>query len=257
VQRVLDIDLDFFLNRIFNSDAEPRGRLDARDYRVDPTAVALAYLHENCGVPTGVATPGLACERHVDVWFQWRRMIHAGVLKTPFEVIHVDAHADMGLGNNSCLYIAEELLVEPVERRRPPIGKDTWCVRDNNFIAYALACRWIGRLTYVTHPDCQDDVQWMHMKDFDTRSGFVQMKRYPPGFADRLEHFLDIKKLPFEAEPDIPMTVVERAEYRTDSAPDFVFLARSPNYTPPTADGLFEELKKLIDPVPLPPRQRR
>ena len=250
MQRVLDIDLDFFLNRIFNSDAEPRGRLDARDYQVDPTPTALTYLHDHCGVPRNATRPGLACERHVDVWFHWRRLIRAGILRTPFEVIHVDAHADMGLGNNSCLYIAEELLAEPPGRRRPPIGRDTWCVRDNNFIAYALACRWIGKLTYVTHPDCQDDVQWLHMKNFDTRSGFVQMKRFEPGFAERLDHFLDVKKLPFEPEPEIPLQVVPRHEYRAADAPDFIFLARSPNYTPATADPLFDALKGLIAPLP-------
>lgn len=256
MQRVLDIDLDFFLDRIFNSDFEPRGRLGANDYQVDETDVALAYLHDRCGVPDGTPTPGCVCERHKDVFFHWRRMIRAGVLRVPFEVVHVDAHADMGLGNNSCLYIAEELLAQPVEKRRPPTGRDTWCVRDNNFIAYALACRWIGRFTYVAHPDCQDDVQWLHMKDFDTRSGFVQMKRYEPGFAERLEHFLDVKKLPFEAEPEIPMEVVARDDYRTDIPPDFIFLARSPNYTPPTADPLFERLKELVGPVEGMPDRR-
>jgi len=254
VQRVLDIDLDFFLNRIFNSDHEPRGRLNARDYAPDSIETARSYLHDHCGVPRETTTPGFACEHHVDVWFHWRRLIRAGILRTPFEVIHVDAHADMGLGNNSCLYIAEELLAEPVTKRRPPIGKDTWCVRDNNFIAYALACRWIGRLTYVTHPDCQDDVQWLHMKDFDTKSGFVQMKRFAPGFAERLDHFLDVKKLPFEAEPEIPMNVVTRDDFRSDDPPDFIFLARSPNYTPPTADPLFEALSTLIAPMDVPKR---
>lgn len=257
MQRVLDIDLDFFLDRIFNSDREPRGRLDPRAYRVDPTEVALSWLSDQCAVSLDRPTPGSAHEHHVDVWFEWRRMIRNGTLRTPFEVIHVDAHADMGLGNNSCLYIAEELLAQPVDRRRVPVGRDTWCVRDNNFIAYALACRWIGRLTYVTHPDCQDDVQWLHMKDFDTRSGFVQMKQFQPGFAEGLDHFLDVKKLPFKPEPEIPMDMIGRADYRADRAPDFIFVSRSPNYTPATADPLFEALGRLVDPVTPPPKKDR
>jgi hypothetical protein len=249
VQRILDIDLDFFLDRIFNSDHEPRGRLDPDLFRVDPIPVALDYLHDRCCVPRDATTPGSVCEHHVDVWFEWRRMIRDGSLRAPFEVIHVDAHADMGLGNNSCLYIAEDLLARPVDQRRVPVGRDTWCVRDNNFIAYALATRWIGRLTYVTHPACQDDVQWLHMKDFDTRSGFVQMKRFRPGFTEGLDHFLDVKQLPFQPEPEIPMTQVRRKDYQAETAPDFIFLARSPNYTPNTADLLFDEISHLIEPV--------
>ena len=246
MQRVLDIDLDFFLDRIFNCDDEPHGRLDSRTFKVDTVETALNYLREHCLVSTDAPRPGRVCERHAEVYFHWNRMIRSGELKIPFEVIHVDAHADMGLGNTSCLYIAEDLLAEPPSRRRAPTGRDSWCVGDNNFIAYALACRWIGRLTYVTHPDCKGDLQWMHMKDFDTRSGYVQMKRFKPGFTERLEHFLDLKKLPFEAEPDIPIQTVSRMEHRSESPPDFVFIARSPNYTPKTADALFEQLKRLV-----------
>ena len=249
---MLDIDLDFFLDRIFNSDNEPQGRLDSRTYRVDPIETALAYLRDRCLVSPESPKPGHICERHAEVYFHWRSMIRDGILKPPFEVIHVDAHADMGLGNTSCLYIAEDLLAVPPKRRRAPTGRDSWCVGDNNFIAYALACRWIGKLTYVMHPDCQDDVQWMHMKDFNTRSGFVQMKRFEPGFTENLEHYLDVKNLPFEAEPDIPMNLVSRPDHQSDASPDFVFIARSANYTPKTADGLFEELKRLVAPLPRP-----
>ena len=249
VQLVLDIDLDFFLDRILYAKEEPVRRLRADECGVDDSEVALAYLRERCGLSVSHPVPGHVCTRHKDVWFHWRRMLRRGVLKEPFEVVHVDAHADMGLGNNSCLYIVEELLAEPVDRRRPPVKGGEWAVGDCNFIAYALATRWIGKLTYVTHLKWEDDVQWLHMKDFSTTSGIVQMKRFEPGFAEQLDHFLDVKNLPFEAEPEIPMTVVPRKEFQIDRQPDFVFISQSPNYTPPTADALFEEMKRFVAPL--------
>ena len=112
-----------------------------------------------------------------------------------------------------------------------------------------MATRWIGRLTYVTHPEWIDDIQWLHMKDFDTKSGFVQMKRFEPGFTEQLEDFTDVKKLPFAADPDIPMEVIPRAEFQLDQPADFVFISQSPNYTPPTADTLFNALKPYVDPL--------
>lgn len=249
MQLVLDIDLDFFLDRILYATEEPVQRPRREDYRVDAEEVALAYLREKCGLCETTPVPGYACTRHKDAWFHWRRMLRQGVLKEPFEVVHVDAHADMGLGNNSCLYIAEELLAEPVKRRRPPIKGGEWAVGDCNFIAYALATRWIGKLTYVTHPKWEDDVQWLHMKDFSTTSGFVEMKRFEPGFTEQLDHFMDVKNLPFEAEPPIPLSVVPREEFHIDRRPDFVFISQSPNYTPASADTLFEKMKCFIAPL--------
>ena len=249
MQRILDIDLDFFLDEILYANDEPRGRPNAGDYQPDSIDDALAFLRSRCQLSTDTPVPGHVCKHHREVWFHWRSMLKRGDLKAPFEVIHIDAHADMGLGNNSCLYIAEELLAHPPQRRRVPTGRESWQLGDCNFIAYALATQWIGKLTYVTHPQWIDDIQWLHMKDFDTKSGFVQMKRFESGFAEELEDFMDVKRLPFEADPDIPMDVIPRADFQLESPPDYLFISHSPNYTPPTADKLFKTMKPFVKPL--------
>lgn len=257
MQSVLDIDLDFFLDRILYADDEPRGRPGDDEYQPDPPDAAVAFLREQCGLDEAEPVPGHVCRHHREVFFHWRRMLRRGELRAPFEVVHVDAHADMGLGNNSCLHIAEDLLADPPEQRRPPTHRESWAVGDCNFIAYALACRWIGRLTYVHHPDWRDDVQWLHMKDFSTTSGAVQMKRFEPGFTEGLENFLDVKELPFEPEPEIPFAAVPRGDYANADKFDFVFLSQSPNYTPPAADAVFERLRPFIRELPAPDARRR
>ncbi len=246
VQRILDIDLDFFLDRIFYGHDEPQGRLSSRDYIPDTKETILRYLIERCGLQESEPLPGALCEHHVEVFDHWEAMLQEGVLSAPFEVVHLDAHADMGLGNLSCLYIAEEMLAQPLEEREVPGGNDPWSLNNCNFLIYALALRWIGKLTYVHHPEWKDDIQWMHMKDFSTTSGIIQLKQFEPGFTDGLEDFMKIKDLPFRAEPEIPMEVVERKDYRANAKPDFVFITQSPNYTPPTMDPIFEKMGCLI-----------
>ncbi len=246
MQRILDIDLDFFLDRIFYCQDEPKRRLDSKEYQVEPFEQALSYLRDHCGLSEDNLIPGRTCKHHKEVFFHWERMIRAGTLKPPFEVIHVDAHADMGLGNLASLYVAEELLAQPLNRRRVPRGNEPWALNNCNFILYALAMRWIGKLTYVTHPACQDDVQWMHMKDFSTKSGFVQLKCFEPGLSDRVKDPMDVKKFPFEAEPEIPMEVVPRSQFQIGVSADILFISQSPTYTPLEADALFVRMEIFL-----------
>ncbi len=249
MQTVLDIDLDFFLDRILYNSDEPKGRPDNRHYKVDTIESAFAFLHEQCGLPPKATFPGHCCIHHKEVFFKWKMMICDGILKVPFKVIHIDAHADMGFGNASCTYIAEHFLAKPPEQRKLPLSGGPWAVNNCNFLAYALASRWISHLTYVTHPQYEDDIQWVHMKDFSSTSGFVQMKLFKIGFTHRLSNPLDVKKLPFKAEPDIPLDVISRSQFRTNTLPDFVFISQSPNYSPPAADKLYAQLCKIVKPI--------
>jgi hypothetical protein len=255
MQCVLDIDLDFFLDRILYCADEPQSRPKAADFNVDSTESALSFLQDQCQLIKGFTRPGACCVQHKEVFFHWERMIKEGVLKTPFEVIHIDAHADMGFGNPSCLYIAEQYLAQPLKKRKVPLRGGPWALNNCNFLAYALAARWIGSLTYVTHPRYEDDVQWVHMKDFSTTSGFVEMKQFEPGVAQRLNDPMAIKTEPFRAEPAIPMTVVPRADFQLNRTPDFVFISQSPGYAPTTADPLYKAISDFVTPAHISERE--
>lgn len=246
MQRILDIDLDFFLDRILYCKDEPKGRPSSLCYTVDSTRKALHFARTQCLLAEKLPLPGAACIHHKEVFFQWQSLIRQNIIKTPFELIHVDAHADMGFGNTSCAYIAEELLAKPIQKRKAPLSGGSWAVNNCNFIAYALALGWIGKLTYVTHPEYIDDVQWVHMKDFSSHSGFVEMKRFPKNTMFRLKNSQQIKKIPFTPDPLIPMTITERSSFQLDQAADFLFVSQSPNYSPVTADSLYKKLCKFI-----------
>ncbi len=249
MQLVLDIDLDFFLDRIFYAPDEPQGRLSGEEYQVDDEQKVVSYLEKQCGLSESSPVPGAMCEHHVEVYDWWEAMVDEGILEPPFEVVHVDAHADLGLGNLSCLYIAEEMLSQPVEERDVPGGTDPWSLNNCNFMIYAAAMRWLGKMTYVRHPKCVDDLQWMHMKDFSNDSGALQLKQFDPGFTEGLEDFNEVKKLPFRAEPEIPLAVQERYAFELKQRPDFLFITKSPNYTPVEMDPIFEKVRPLVDPL--------
>lgn len=54
----------------------------------------------------------------------------------------------------------------------------------------------------------------------------------------RVEHF----------EPRVPFALVPRADFHVEHAFDFVFLARSPNYTSTEADAVFDQIRsQFID----------
>ena len=47
---------------------------------------------------------------HNEALFFWQELITKEILETPFEVVHIDSHADLGLGYLSWTYILDDLL---------------------------------------------------------------------------------------------------------------------------------------------------
>ncbi len=56
-------------------------------------------------------------EHHNELFYRWGEAIDAGRMAAPFEVVHVDAHADLGLGDSSYAYLMGELAFQPIEER--------------------------------------------------------------------------------------------------------------------------------------------
>ena len=50
------------------------------------------------------------------LWF-WKELIANKKLSTPFEVVHIDSHADLGLGYSSWVHILNKVLSYPVDER--------------------------------------------------------------------------------------------------------------------------------------------
>ncbi len=236
--RILDIDLDFFLSRISYGGARD-GRLDSGNYLPWPAQNVRTFLETRCGLSKANRLPGKVVLTHDQVFYDWRNRIESGQLLPPFEVVHVDAHADLGMGDGGYQYLMTELLGKPASMRSYPRSDEGSGIGEGNYLAFAIACRWISKLTYVHHPECGDDLLTCHMKNYDDNSGFVQLKYYgdTPISEDRS---------PLALEPEVPFEKISCELFQNSGPSDWVYLAQSPSYTPESADTLIPVIREYM-----------
>jgi hypothetical protein len=236
---VLDIDLDFFLSGIATRQA-PRGKRLAEDLIPWSEFELRSFLERQCGLTRSRPIPGAFLQEHDGVFKEWRKLILANRLSIPFDVVHVDAHADLGMGDGSWHYISTDLLHRHERDRINPIEGGPNGLNQGNFVLFAIACRWIRELTYVYHPDCKigtslRDIPPTAMKNFDVDCQTIQPKQ--------LNSLTPLGTRPVDCEivglePEVPLHSVAGKDFMASADFDFMFLTRSPRYTPAAADAL-------------------
>lgn len=241
--RVIDLDLDFFLDDIAYLVSDYGERLVESDYQPWEEGKIRTFLEENCGLTASRKIPGRIVLHHDEAFIFWRELVEKGLLEVPFEVVHIDAHADLGLGDASWEYIMGDLLHKTLrERMYPERGSHKLC--PGSYLAFAVACRWVESLTFVTHPRWSHDLAWLHFKDYDDSSGYLQLKRYDPKVIDVMK----IRELtPQGLEPEVPFHIIKMEEFKDNKPYDYLILSISPGYTPMSADMLLDVFKEYID----------
>ncbi|MBS1878619.1 MAG: UPF0489 family protein [Actinobacteria bacterium] len=242
--RVLDLDLDFFIDGVAHWRTADSARLDAEEFPPWPHDEALRFLEERCLLDGRL--PGIAIEHHRELFPRWRAGVEAGSLAAPFHVTHVDAHADLGLGEISYQYLMTELLFEaPKDRlwpREGPGGLD-----DGSFLAFAIACRWISDLVYVFNDGGGSDVFSFFREGFDPAADRIQL---PAMNRAEMEKVAGLRGGEFgkgnaeRLEPSVPFAEVPWHSFQAPAPFDFISLTRSPAFTPPEADVLFDEIRR-------------
>lgn len=235
--RVLDLDLDFFLDEIAHWITGNK-RLDGIDFVPWTEAQVRVFLENSCGLSINTPCNGRVVTHHDEAFYFWRELIEKGLLKIPFEIVHIDAHSDTGLGDLGWSYIMGTLLhQEPKDRYYPDY------LGPGNYLAYALACRWVYNLKFILHPKWSDDLLWNHLKDYTREIGYFQLKKYNPNDLDpdKLRN-----TVPLSLEPEVPYETIPYAKYVEQNMFDYVVLSHSPNYTPETADKLIQVIKEYL-----------
>jgi hypothetical protein len=247
---VLDIDLDFFLSkrRTHRIGKERPSDQDAVPWSCEDVRV---FLEERCGLSAGKPVPGSVVVQHDEVFGSWQRLIQAGTLRIPFDVVHVDAHADLGMGDGSWTHIMGELVHRPVAERQFHCASQ---LGEGNYLAYAVACRWVKSITYVYHPELVPrklDIWWGLMKGYVDQphvpgpDRVIQLKLLP---RETLYGAGELREVsPLGLEPEVPLKVACPSSCRMDGPPSFVFLSQSPSYTPPASDLLIPLIRRYID----------
>lgn len=256
MQRILDLDLDAFVYGTAHFRDSDSPRLDHAEFPAWDVNKTGAFLEQRC-LLSG-PRPGVAVEHHGELFFCWRDAIDCGLLVPPFSVTHVDAHADLGLGDSGYVHLLTELLQRPVSQRRDPKVGDGG-LGDGNYLAFAIANRWISDLHYVVggrdddlddnphHPWRPGDLLVYLFENFDPDTRTI---RLPALDAKNLrENLLSTDQLrPLALEPPVPFSWEPIGQFQAREPFDLVCLARSPAFTPHTADALFEEIRaRFID----------
>jgi hypothetical protein len=242
MQRLLDLDLDFFLHGAAHDRGRDHPRLDPDHFPVWSVDETFAFLRKPCGL-TG-RLPGWVVEHHGELFERWRDGLDVGLLRAPFHVTHVDAHADLGVGDCGWMHLTGDLMFRKPEHRRDPGD----ALEDGNYLAFAAACRWLGELDFVFNDHREDDIMPLVMERFDPRATHLQLA------ALTHDQIAEVMRMHMPKavtdEPRIPFRALSWREFRAQGPYDLICLAHSPEFTPPTADDLFNAIREhFIDEI--------
>lgn len=117
------------------------------------------FFGKNCGLNTERKIPGRVFETHDGALQFWQELIAAGQLSVPFEVAHIDAHSDLGIGRPGPGFVLNSVLpISPAERADIKRYYEMKQLDEANYLLFALAFRWISRLENVRNPKSRPDI---------------------------------------------------------------------------------------------------
>ena len=230
--RFLDLDLDFFLNQdTYRSECD--GERQGSEYKPWSISEVRYFLEHRCGLSTRTPVQGRTIESHDRVLDFWHMLIKSGRLNIPFEVVHIDAHPDLWVGNG--LYLKSDFLIVNSKNGLAKIKEHY--VHPGNFLTFAIAEGWISSLTWIP--------RLKYLKDLPKWPGSARASPLQPG-KDKSES---------PPMPDSPSEEMERSarfailpwhRFKTGEAFDYIALSRSPDFTPPESDRLITIIEEYI-----------
>ncbi len=242
--KVLDIDLDFFLSEICHR-PNRNSRLLSSDYIPWAPEAVHNFMEHNCALTRVSKLPALVVRTHDEVFDIWREQIRKRHLQVPFHVVHVDAHADLGFSDSSYIYILGELLqVAPNERQDPKRGGGNG-LNQGNYLAFAIACRWLRKLTYVHHPRMSNDLPYLLFRNHQTQTKMIELGLYRVEDAERLAS-CNAPPQPLALEPPVPIHMISKEKFKNQGGFAFAYVSISPQYTPPQAEDLIQEIGRYV-----------
>lgn len=267
--KILDLDMDYFMNTVFNNIPDDQTRRIEEEISgeyVWSSRRVREFLENNLGLSTERKLPGRIVKGHNEAILFWKELIEQSKLQTPFEVVHVDSHSDLGLGYFASEYISRVLLRLPPDLRVASIpGYDekgrVIDYRIGDYLLYAIAFRWISKLTYCSNPkgECIDYV-WTTLKDFEENYCFGERVENTIqllcNYIDEPLHYNDSDEVKERylrnsiKEPEVPFEIIHSIDaVQFDGEFDYVVMAQSPNYTPESADFIMDIFREYIDEI--------
>lgn len=254
--KILDIDMDYFLNEIpFSIPSNCKDRLDDEYFIPWSREKVISFLENNLGLSKINKIQGKIITHHHEALYYWRDLINSLELNAPFEIAHVDSHADLGLGFSSWVFIFEKLLGLEVKKRTEIENYinifDKYKIPDiGDYLLFALAFRWVSKLTYICNPNGRGDDYLLYiLKNCVEPNDKIQLpynNKFPAidlNNPDKRNKYLYSAIL----EPEVPFEIIDDIEnIRYNGDYDFVTFCISPNYTPKKSDFIIDIIKEYI-----------
>jgi hypothetical protein len=249
--KILDLDLDFFLYQRETYLAEVNRRLDNSSYKPWSHKKVMEFLETHCGLNTNNKPAGQFFTDHDEVFYYLRKLQENNDFALKFQIDHVDAHCDLGYGDLSRDYIASEILDKDLAKRAYSIKKNgLYGLSKGNFLAFAIACRWVSSLNYINRTEWKNDIPWYLFKNFDVDSNSIQLRQFSKLQIECFNNgsMLEILKstTPITLEPEVPFIFTDFKNFKSDGKYDAIFLTHSPEYTPKKSDKLIPVIKKYM-----------
>ncbi len=233
---VLDLDLDFFLDDCCPLAAKGERPLDlcAAPWTEDDV---VSFLENGLGLDRSRPIPGRITETHDGALTFWKEQADAGRLSRPFSVVHVDAHADLGIGRPGPGFVLNNVLgIPPKERGDFSRYYAQKQLDEANYLLFALAFRWIDALTLVRDPFSRADLPAFCERDGEGYRPIRLRSFVSTLFEDR-----------YGVEPEIPLTVFnDPSSVRICEPFVCMNLALSPRYAPKSADALVPVIARYM-----------
>lgn len=260
--KILDLDMDYFMTAIAQTPFSCAERLSEEVYgdSVWSSDAVRQFLENNLGLSKEHKIPGRIVSGHNESLFFWEELIAKGRLRDPFDVVHVDSHADLGLGNASCDFLQSRFLEFPIATRRKirnyEFNGKIEGISIGDYLLWAVAYRMVSSITYCANPNGdKNDYVLDTLKNFHEEyiwdepvKNHIQLKFNPkleiPDF-DASEFFKEKYLAGAIKDPEVELLIIptiDGVKFCGDF--DYAVMAQSPNYTPASADfimGIFRE----------------
>lgn len=263
--RVLDVDMDYFMTEIAHTPYSSMERLDEGYYggSVWPADKVRLFWEKNLGLSKEHKIPGRVVCGHNESLFFWEELIQSGKLIEPFDVIHVDSHADLGLGDPSGDFLQSMFLSLPIATRRRirdyEFNNQIKGISIGDYLLWAIAYRMISSITYCANPNGdKNDYLWDTLKDFQEEyiwdkpiKNYIQLKYNREMEMPKYNSSDNYKKRYLQGaikDPEVELLIIPSIEdVRFSGDFDYAVLAQSPNYTPESADFIMDIFREYID----------
>ena len=262
--RVLDLDMDYFMTEIANTSFSCKERLNEKDYgnSVWSADEVRQFLELNLGLSKRHKLPGRIVSGHNEILFFWEELINSKRLSDPFDVVHVDSHADLGLGDASWSFLQSAFLTLPTNSRRK-IREYEFCgnkreISIGDYLLWAVAYRMVSSIIYCANPNGdKNDYVLDTLKDFCEEyiwdkpvKNYIQLKYNKMMKMPSYDSSDAYKKKYLEGamkDPEVELLIIPTIkDVKFDGNFDYVVMAQSPNYTPASADFILDIFREYI-----------